>query len=321
MQHVSDSWARKLGLGVALYRLFYTPKRFLERCVKQGVIELVQLHWAQHQMEQAASHLPPVVCDPAQPALEIYFLTGQQFWYQTCFCMHSLIQQTSLNLRPVLYDDGTLRSHHIQHIHHIFPNAIIFTVDEIQARLDKYLPVSQFPTLRSRRIYYPNLRKLTDIHAGSHGWKLVLDSDMLFFRPPTLLLEWLQSPHQPCHMVDVDTAYGYSPALMRQLAGVPIGDRINAGICGLNSDELDWDELEFWCETLIEKEGTHYYQEQALIAMLMTRQPCTVVPAHTYIVKPNQSEVLHPTAVLHHYVSDSKPWYFRHGWRHITPAV
>jgi hypothetical protein len=27
--------------------------------------------------------------------------------------------------------------------------------------------------------------------------------------------------------------------------------------------------------------------------------------------------VVAPKAVLHHYVADSKSWYFRYGWKHI----
>jgi len=183
------------------------------------------------------------------------------------------------------------------------------------------LPEQQFPYLRQRRLAYPNLRKLTDIHAGASGWKLVLDSDMLFFRPSTFLLDWLRSPQVPCHMVDIETAYGYSDKLMASLSGTTIPERINVGICGLNSSTLDWNELEFWCKTLIEQEGTHYYQEQALVAMLMARQACAIAPAKDYLVMPTCAEVKAPQAVLHHYVSDSKPWYFRYGWKNAIARV
>jgi hypothetical protein len=119
-------------------------------------------------------------------------------------------------------------------------------------------------------------------------------------------------------MIDTETAYGYSDALMQDLAKVKIPERINIGICGLRSEALDWHELEYWCKTLIEREGTHYYQEQAMIAMLMARQACTVMPEQTYIVMPDRTEVLRPKAILHHYVSTSKPWYFRYAWKHTN---
>ena len=309
--------AKDLGFGVALYQFYHAPKGFLEKTFNKGFINTAVDHQARLQMEAAAYHLPSIQEFSSTP-LEIYFLSGRKFWYQTCFCAYSMAQQSQANLRPVIYDDGTLEQKYVEEIQRIFSSARIVTIKEIEQSLDEYLPESKFPYLRERRANYPNMRKLTDIHVGSCGWKLVLDSDMLFFRTPTFLLKWLQSPQKPCYMVDVVTSYGYSSALMSSLAQTEIPERLNVGICGLKSEEIDWEQLEFWCKQTIEREGTSYYQEQALIAMLMAGKPCTVAPAQEYIVMPEREEAIAPKAVLHHYVADSKPWYFRYGWKHIS---
>lgn len=78
--------------------------------------------------------------------------------------------------------------------------------------------------MRERRLEQPLLRKLTDFHAGSTGWKLFLDSDMLFFHQPSFLLDWLRNPQYPCYMVDIANYYGYSNELMVSLAQAPIPD-------------------------------------------------------------------------------------------------
>lgn len=316
LRQVVQRW----NLGAIAYQLYYSPKRRIQKWFRKGIVNSAIDAHCEQQMEQAAYHLPPVTATSAGCFLDIHFLTGKWFWYQTCFCAWSLAQHTELAIRPVIYDDGSLEPRYQDAIQRVFPHVKFLLKPELDTRIDEVLPQSQFPYLRDRRQYYPNIRKLTDIHAGSHGWKLVLDSDMLFFRTPTLLLTWLQSPQQPCHMVDTETAYGYPETLMESLAGTPIRDRLNVGICGLNSDDIDWEQLEYWCKRLIDKHGTHYYQEQALIAMLMAGKPCTVAPAEEYIVMPHQAEVIQPQAVLHHYVSDSKPWYFRYGWKHILKS-
>lgn len=312
------SQAKNIGLGVAIYHLYHAPKGMIYHYVKRDPIRRAIDSQAKLEMENAVYQLQPLPGFGTGNALEIHFLSGKQFWYQTCFCAYSMAQQSKVNLSPVIYDDGTLAPNHYIEFKRIFPNVRIITKEVIQAQLETHLPEQQFPYLRQRRLTYPNLRKLTDIHIGSSGWKLVLDSDMLFFQPPTFLINWLRSPQVPCHMVDVETAYGYSQSLMTSLAGVSIPDRINVGICGLNSDDLDWHELEFWCKTLIEQEGTHYYQEQAIVAMLMARQNCAIAAEADYLVLPDRAEVLSPKAVLHHYVADSKPWYFRYGWRNAV---
>ncbi|MEM9922925.1 MAG: glycosyl transferase [Cyanobacteria bacterium P01_D01_bin.50] len=309
--------AKTLNLGKLLYRTYYAPKGFLQKCLRRGAINMAIDNWCCRQMEAAAYRLPTINVDDSKETFDIYFLSGQKFWYQTSFCAYSMAQNANINLRPVIYDDGTLAQKYTHQIRRIFPNAKIVSIAEIEEQLERYLPVSQFPYLRERRANYPNMRKLTDIHLGTPGWKLVLDSDMLFFRTPSFLLNWLQSSQKPCCMIDTETSYGYSDELMTSLTKAKLPKLVNVGICGINSSAIDWEELEFWCKTLIEKEGTHYYQEQALVAMMLANQGCDKAPASDYIVMPDRDEAIQPEAVLHHYVSDSKPWYFRYGWKHI----
>ncbi|MDJ0617251.1 MAG: glycosyl transferase [Calothrix sp. MO_192.B10] len=312
--------AKSLNLGSLLYHTYYAPKGFFKECQRKGHINMAIDYWSRLQMEAAAYHLPNINVDDAKETLDIYFLSGRRFWYQTCFCAYSMAQQTNIPLRPIIYDDGSLEKKYQDEIIRIFPNAKIILKPEIEECIDKYLPLSNFPYLRERRLNYPNMRKVTDIHVSSKGWKLVLDSDMLFFRTPDFLLEWLKFPQQPCHMVDVETSYGYSDALMTSLAQANISERLNVGICGLQSEDIDWEKLEYWCKTMIEEQGTHYYQEQALVAMLMAGKACAVAPDEDYIVMPTRQEVIQPKSVLHHYVADSKHWYFRYGWKHILQS-
>lgn len=310
-------FSKQLKLGVLFYRLYYAPKGFLTSLMREGLLDRAINNKARTQMERAAYSLKPLPISTA-PAFDIHFLTGKRFWYQTCFCAYSMAQYSPIPLRPVIHDDGSLAQAYQDELHRIFPNVQIILHSEIEDRIESYLPIAKFPSLRERRSNYPHMRKITDIHAGSTGWKLVLDSDMLFFRSPTLLTDWLQSPQHPCHMIDIEPSYGYSRTLMTELAQASIADQLNVGICGLNSNEIDWEQLEFWCKTLIEQQGTHYYQEQALVAMLMAGKSCTIAPIQDYIVKPDREEAIDPQAVLHHYVADSKPWYFRYAWKHIA---
>jgi len=267
-------------------------------------------------MVAAARRLPPLPVPPPDVP-EVCFLTGRRFWYQTAFCLWSLCQQTGRSLRAAFWDDGTFDAALVAECARLFPGSRVVSSQEIEAELERQLPAARFPILRARRLEYPHLRKLTDVHSGRHGWRLVLDSDILFFRRPDLLLAWLAAPDQPLHMVDVQDAYGYSKALMESLAGNPIPRWLNVGVCGLRSDEIDWDRMESWCRRLQEAEGTSYYQEQALTAMLLAGRKCRVALADDYRLMPSEDEAKRPTAVMHHYVDLSKRGYFRHAWRRV----
>jgi hypothetical protein len=93
---------------------------------------------------------------------------------------------------------------------------------------------------------------------------------------------------------------------------------LNVGLCGLHSDELDWEKIEWLCRTLIEKERTHYYLEQALVAILLAGRDCTIAPQSHYVTLPVPPEAQSCQAVMHHYVADSKRWYFQTNWRRFT---
>jgi hypothetical protein len=122
-------------------------------------------------------------------------------------------------------------------------------------------------------------------------------------------------------MADVTRAYGYEMGLLEELAGRPVPDRVNTGALGLRSDAIDWDRMEYWCRTLIERAGTHYYQEQALVALLLASRPHAALPSADYVVLPRPPEASECRAVLHHYVAESKPWYFRQNWQKVLPAA
>ncbi len=118
-------------------------------------------------------------------------------------------------------------------------------------------------------------------------------------------------------MTDAVRSYGYEMALLDELAAGPVPDRVNTGILGLPSDRIDWERLEHWCRTLVERGGTHYYQEQALVALLLSGLPHAALPAADYVVLPSADEAVACRAALHHYVAGSKQWYFRHNWRRV----
>lgn len=308
--------ARMLGLGRALYYLWHAPAGAVRRSVTAGGPWPQWLDRAGSRRMERAARMLPTARGPVSPGItEVHFLTGRAFWYQTAFCLHTLQQQTGLVIRAHFHDDGTLQPDQGRQLLALFPAATLESRTESDERIAHLLPEARFPTLHAERHQpYPNFLKLTDVHAGRAGWRLVLDSDMLFFRRPQVLLDWLHCPTRPLHMRDVAEAYGYTPGLMGELAGAAVTPLVNVGFCGLNSSTFDWDRLEHWTRTLITREGTRYYVEQALSAMLSAAQDPLILPAKDYRVLPDAQECANPRAVMHHYVSQSKRHYFRRTW-------
>jgi hypothetical protein len=104
---------------------------------------------------------------------------------------------------------------------------------------------------------------------------------------------------------------------MAELPGKPGASRVNVGVFGLDSGSIDWDRLEFQCRAMLDREGANYLQEQALTALLLAADQPLRLPREDYLVKPGLTEGRRPSAVLHHYVAESKRSYFQHGWRRV----
>jgi hypothetical protein len=306
--------------GQFLLRFCHTPVNRIRDSLRNGG------PWQERRTEQgrcemeAAARTLPALPPAGGAAVELHLLTGRRFWYQTAFCLWSFARQAGRPVAPVIYDDGTLAAEHREPLRRLFPATRFITQAEAIERLDAHLPRSRFPVLRERWDNYPNIRKLIDPHLARGGWKLVIDSDLLFFRRPDFLLAWLDGPTRPLHAVDCESSYGYSRGLMQELAGSPVAELVNVGLTGLQSESVDWDQLESWCRSLIGRERTSYYLEQALVAMLVAGRPCAIAPAADYVTLPRSTEARECRAVMHHYVAESKRWYFQRNWRLILES-
>jgi len=279
-----------------------------------GYVDYQKMLSAQKEMEKAAKNLYVNYKHSLLPELKVCFLTGNKFWYQTLFCAYSLQKVTPNPIHFTFYDDGTLDL--IANIKDQIPNSTAIYTSEIENRLNTYLPAEKYPYLHHKRKVYKHIRKLTDVYVGTKGWKLMLDSDMLFTHTPTEMVDWLLNPTIPLYMQETESAYGFPKDYMEVLTKTTIWDCINVGCLGLNNEIIDWDKLEYWAKNLEEKFGTSYYLEQGLSAMILGNKACLQLDKERYVVYPN-ANVVYPNAKLFHYVDLSKAEYFRNAWKSI----
>lgn len=266
---------------------------------------------ANGQMKAASLKLAPV--RSYEDGLPIFFLTGEKFLYQTLFCITSLTRSTNQQFKFTIIDDGSLN---IGLAQEKLPGAHIITSDQINKNLKEKLPSETYPVINRKRQVYAHLKKLTDIHTlEAPDWKLVLDSDMLFWNEPTQIIDWIKIPTDNLFMQDSHQSYGYSLELMKSLCGTDIPSKLNVGVTGIRSNSIDWRKIENWIIELENKEGGNYYLEQALVAMLTAGKSFNLLPSNHYIVYPSDNQIAHQEGILQHYVDLSKKDYFMHAWK------
>lgn len=303
--------------GRLLYQLWHRPTGAIENSLRRGgPLRQFAAARGRRAMIAAAGSLPPLPARPGRAAV-VHFLTGRRFAYQTAFCLHTLARHSPVPVAPEFYDDGSLNGDARALLQRLAPAAPIHDFALLRDRLEAILPSARFPTLRERWRNYPHLRKLIDVHAGRTGWRLVLDSDLLFWREPRFLLDWLAAPDRPLHATDCAENYGYPRATLERMAGRPLPALVNVGLCGWRSEDIDWEFLEHAAATLLREHGTSYYLEQGLVALLAARhgEARAIAPANDYLTYPSAAEIAQPTAVMHHYVDLSRDAYHLTAWR------
>jgi hypothetical protein len=313
------SVARALKINAVVNHCYRRPLSTMRQSLREGgPLEQRRTEQGRRAMVHAARDLPPLTRRVGQPCIDLHFMTGRKYWYQTIFCFYSLYLVSDVDFQPIVVDDGTIDAEVKSHLSRVIPWITFRDHAEIVASLDANLPESRYPVLRSWRLRQPLTRKIIDVHCGQTGWKMLLDSDMLFFRRPDWLIAWGLKPERPAFMVDCVEAYGYSEALRARVCGSrAFPDRANIGFFGWKSEETDFDWLEYAIKTLVEHEGPAYNITQGLTSMMFAGRECAIAPEHDYVVLPSLQEGRSPTATLHHYVSETKRAYFQYGWKHI----
>ncbi|NTE04811.1 glycosyl transferase [Agrobacterium tumefaciens] len=280
-----------------------------------GLMSYRKMLAGKQEMRKASALLPAIVSIP--DGYRIYFLTGQDYLYQTLFCAFSLTKVSKTPFQFILIDDGSFDQDLTNQATTQMPGVKIITKEEIMANLEAKLPAKDYPYLHNKRKVYPHIKKLIDVHTLEDGdYKLVLDSDMLFWNEPKEIIDWLKNPTGTLHMIDCEESYGYNKNLMELLCKAKIPEMVNVGTIGLNSKSINWMTVEYWAKTLEETEGASYFLEQALSAMIIANQNQIQLDGAEYLVNPNEHQIKNQTK-LYHYVDISKKYYFEIAWRKI----
>lgn len=282
-----------------------------------GLLSYRRMLKGKQEMIKASYQLPAV--NSEKNGYNIYFLTGKNYLYQTLFCALSLTKVSKEAFQFILIDDGSFDRSLLNRVNRQMPGAKVILSKEIEENLNQQLPKKDFPYLHHKRTIYPHIKKLTDIHtADNNPYKLVLDSDMLFWNEPTEMLNWLKNSNGCLYMLDTVESYGYDKKLMKDLCGFEIPDLMNVGCFGSNTTKIIWKNLEHWSEELEKAEGASYFLEQALSAMLIANEHKNILNKTEYIVNPNEGTIDLSKAKLHHYVDLSKQYYFNSAWKKLV---
>ena len=182
----------------------------------------------------------------------------------------SLMLVADCPIRWTLHDDGTLSDGEMACLRDHLPGAIIVERREADNRAGEAL--EPYPTLlawRSTGQVMP--LKWLDVALWESAPRLLyVDSDVLFFREPSLLLrEARAASGRGLFNRDLDTVYPVTPDAVRARFGFELLSRINAGLYVIDRAAVDLDRLEAWLtDPFFDEIREAYIVDQMLHAML-----------------------------------------------------
>jgi hypothetical protein len=313
-------------LGKLIYKLYFQPKG--KKAVEKkfgGKQNYSGMLAAEQEMKRYA--LDDLVIKSnfnGKGPFKINFLTGDKFIHQTLFCTYSFFKflsaEESRAFSVHYYSDGTLSDPMVETLKTRFPQIRVIGPEETKVAIEDHLPKSAFPNLNKKIAALPLFKKLIYPHLNNQGSSTFFDSDMLFIKRPEVFINWLYqkgaaNDHAFC-IKDAQRSYGYSDAEILKVWPNPIKNDINSGMYSLFSENMDFRFIENLVGEFERHFGSQYYMEQLITAIILERSgDLFVAPPSEYIVLPTNEQIKDQVGILHHYVNESKEFYFKESWK------
>lgn len=182
--------------------------------------------------------------------------------------LRSLEFHSRCSWAPVLHDDGTLEDGDVEEIRRNFPDARVVRRSEADEALAQGL--AGFPVCRENRTKHPWFLKVFDTrHYAPHERYVVIDSDLVFFRRPDFVLEWMRErPETFWFMEDTKEKYSSDRAGIEAAMGFPIWERVNSGLDLMVRPAVDLDLAERFLKRCAPLAREYHFLEQTFFAVV-----------------------------------------------------
>ncbi|WP_413171241.1 hypothetical protein [Anabaena azotica] len=222
------------------------------------------------------SSLP--IKDTTSKDCEIHVLTSANDWLNLVWTLKSFYHFSKRQYALCIHDDGTLTQENISTLQYHFPDARI--IDRKQADRKVLALLSSYPRCLEFRKTNHLSPKVFDFALYLESDRmLLLDSDVLFFQEPTVLIQRIEDPAYTLNTVngDVASAYTVDPIVVEKHCNFTPIDRFNSGLGLIHkaSLKLDWMEEFLALPNII---GHFWRIEQTLFALCSSRFGVELLP-------------------------------------------
>ncbi|MFG0252009.1 MAG: hypothetical protein ACF8NJ_03955 [Phycisphaerales bacterium JB038] len=249
----------------------------------------------------------------------VYCLCGTRGIVEALWSLTSFYRFADVDWPLTIHGDGSLTAADIETLKGHFPNVCIIRRAEadrvMQPILEKY---PHCRALREKHVF--GLRLMDSEELSVARSRINIDTDVLFFRKPTELLEAALAHEEPNVFNREDGAQGYAVKgeAIDSYAGRPVPPEINAGLSVLRKGTFPLADLE---DLLAQgaKSWDSYLQEQTLTAVCSVRHAGERgVRFLGEVYQCNSRPALAPEAAARHYYILARRLYYLQGLRKLV---
>lgn len=257
---------------------------------------------------------------PLESSIEVHLLTSRRDWLCAVWTLASLVHFTERRWSIVVHDDGTLPQEARQAFTRIFANLRIIARPDADRIVEARL--AEFPRCLAYRRSHALALKLFDCPLLAEASRiLLLDSDILFFRRPDEVLDWVdRGEAESFFNPDFQDAYTITREHAESRWGVKLWPQVNTGLSLLPPSIVDLE----WCEKWLGDESImapeHIaWREQTLLALSASRHGRGGLLPESYEVSFNPE--IASDAVSRHYVGDMRAQFYAEGIVRVRRAL
>lgn len=237
--------------------------------------------------------------------ISLHMVVSHEMLLMGMLALRSLEFHSRHHWSPVIHDDGTLTQNDVREVMGLFPDARVIRRSDADREVTEAL--RDHPACRENRLKHHWFLKVFDTrHYARRDRYVVIDSDMVFFKRPDFLMEWIENDEQSLWLME-DTREKYSEARadIESQMGFALWERANSGLDLMPRPAADLGLAEMFLKRCSPTAREYCFLEQTLFCVFGSawKKGGGLLPREYEI---SWTNFRRPAAVCRHYVGPFK---------------
>lgn len=208
-----------------------------------------------------------------EESVSVHMLVSEKTWHAGLLAIASFEFHTGRQWEICLHDDGSISPESREKILRFVPGIRFITRREADQQTGEFL--AGHPRCLSNRSRHNLFLKFFDTMAYVRKRRfIVLDSDVIFFRPPAELLAWVDTGAETClYNEDTREKYCISREEIEKSLPVTLLPRFNSGLVLMQKEAMSLDLAERLIQPFENSAYAPQFFEQTLYALMASANP------------------------------------------------